>query len=356
MSFQDKIEKIATYALDQRRWLTTEEAAKTAIVLRVFRALGYDIHDPREFLPEFTADVGVKRGEKVDYAIFIEDKVQIIVECKSPDVNLSRVGLSQIFRYYATTDARFAILTNGYEWRFYADTETANKMDLKPFLVVDFSELTADAVEGLKRFSKECFDPDAVSRAASEAKTDRAIMREVTNELSNPSEEFVKMIAKRVHDGRLTERIVVQYQERVEQMMRHTLQEIARMRAEMLLKTVENNSSQSEKWCSVQPEQTEIVTTQEEIEGYEIARRIASTVIASNRIVLRDQKTYCSVLIDNNNRKPLLRMWFNNSDRLVIELFDGQTPEKIGISSPNDIGKFSERIRATASIYKEAAA
>ena len=49
--------------------LLTEEAAKTALVMPFIQALGYDVFNPSEVIPEYTADVGTKKGEKVDYAI-----------------------------------------------------------------------------------------------------------------------------------------------------------------------------------------------------------------------------------------------------------------------------------------------
>lgn len=43
-------------------------------------ALGYDVFNPTEVIPEFTADVGTKKGEKVDYAIKKDDKIIILIE------------------------------------------------------------------------------------------------------------------------------------------------------------------------------------------------------------------------------------------------------------------------------------
>ena len=48
----------------------TEEATKMSFIVPFFSALGYDIFNPLEFVPEYTADVGTKQGEKVDFSIF----------------------------------------------------------------------------------------------------------------------------------------------------------------------------------------------------------------------------------------------------------------------------------------------
>lgn len=107
-SLQNFIEKISGF----KSSISTEEATKTSVILPFFQLLGYDVFDPTTFVPEFVADVGIKRGEKVDYAILQDGKPIIIIEAKSINRNLERHD-SQLFRYFATTSAKFAILTNG---------------------------------------------------------------------------------------------------------------------------------------------------------------------------------------------------------------------------------------------------
>ncbi|WP_219993099.1 type I restriction enzyme HsdR N-terminal domain-containing protein [Chromohalobacter israelensis] len=71
-------------------------------------------------MPEFTADVGTKKGEKVDYAIRADGNISILMECKPLGTNLANVQYNQLYRYFSCTDAKFAILTNGFEYRFYS--------------------------------------------------------------------------------------------------------------------------------------------------------------------------------------------------------------------------------------------
>lgn len=92
-----------------------------------FSLLGYDVFDPHEFIPEFTADVGIKKGEKVDYAITKDGKPIILIEAKWCGDNLEKHG-SQLFRYFGTTSAKFGILTNGIIYKFYTDLDESNKM------------------------------------------------------------------------------------------------------------------------------------------------------------------------------------------------------------------------------------
>ena len=124
-----------------RQHLATEEATKNALVLPVINALGYNVFDPTEVVPEFVADVGTKKGEKVDYVIMRDGKPAILIECKAAGSRLNLNHASQLFRYFATTDARFAVLTDGIEYQFYTDIEAPNRMDSHPFF--EFSMMVA---------------------------------------------------------------------------------------------------------------------------------------------------------------------------------------------------------------------
>lgn len=138
MEFSEQLLQFAKRVDVLKDSISTEEATKTSLIMPFFSLLGYDVFDPSEFLPEFTADVGIKKGEKVDYAILQDGKPVIIIEAKSVQRNLEKHD-SQLFRYFATTSAKFAILTNGIRYRFFTDLDNSNKMDELPFL--DFNLL-----------------------------------------------------------------------------------------------------------------------------------------------------------------------------------------------------------------------
>lgn len=125
MSFEEKVKSFSSRIKSLKDTIQTEEATKTSLVMPFFQALGYDVFNPQEFTPEFVADVGIKKGEKVDYAIKIDDEPMILIECKSVNENLEKHD-SQLFRYFGTSTAKFAILTNGIIYRFYTDIEETN--------------------------------------------------------------------------------------------------------------------------------------------------------------------------------------------------------------------------------------
>ena len=135
----------------------TEEATKTSLILPFIQMLGYDIFDPAEVVPEFTADIGIKRGEKVDYAIMQRGKPAILIECKKYGSSLAEDAVSQLVRYFGVTDAHFGILTDGISYRFFSDLDQPNVMDPKPFFEFNVLSYSHKAVGELKRFTKEEF-------------------------------------------------------------------------------------------------------------------------------------------------------------------------------------------------------
>ncbi len=99
------------------------------------QTLGYDVFNPFEVMPEFTCDIGTKKGEKIDYAIMKDGNPVILIECKHWNQELTLYD-NQLLRYFHVSTAKFGILTNGIVYKFYTDLEHENKMDEKPFLEV----------------------------------------------------------------------------------------------------------------------------------------------------------------------------------------------------------------------------
>ena len=202
MGVAESIRELAASVPQRKRHVRSEEATKNAFVMPFITALGYDIHDPTEVVPEFTADAGVKQSEKVDYAIMKDGRPSILVECKSAGVSLGKEHLSQLIRYYAVTDARFAILTNGVEYRFYTDLRKRNVMDESPFMVVDMLDLKEEQAEEICRFAKHAFDEQAIWELVHtrevEQKELQIIMGNIAREFTSPSKDLVRILAKGV--------------------------------------------------------------------------------------------------------------------------------------------------------------
>ncbi|HMO59356.1 MAG TPA: type I restriction endonuclease, partial [Roseiflexaceae bacterium] len=189
MDLIDRLRDIAARIPKQLEHLQTEEATKHALVMPFISALGYNVFDPTEVTPELNADVGVKKGEKVDYAILRDQRPIILFECKHHAVDLGKVHASQLYRYFSVTEARFGVLTNGLVYWFYTDLEAANKMDAKPFFEFSMLNIRESAVDELKKFSKTAFDLPTILTTASELKYTREIKRLLAEQLTDPSDD-----------------------------------------------------------------------------------------------------------------------------------------------------------------------
>ena len=212
MDLKDQLKQIADKISKVKDSIQTEEATKNAFIMPFINALGYDVFNPLEVVPEFIADIGVKKGEKVDYAIIRDGIPVILIECKHWNENLD-IHNTQLIRYFNATKAKFAILTNGIIYRFYTDLEEPNKMDEKPFLDINMLELKDAQIEELKKFHKSYFDLDNIINTASTLKYSNEIKAVLNNEFKQPSEDFIKYFIYKVYSGKATEKVIKQFSE-----------------------------------------------------------------------------------------------------------------------------------------------
>ncbi len=213
MGFLGAVRKLSDNFARRLDHLDTEEATKHALVLPFIQVLGYATDDPTEVVPEFTADVGTKKGEKVDNALMRDGKPAILVECKTYGTNLNEKMQAQLHRYFLTTDARLGILTDGIIYQFFSDLDEDNKMDQEPFFVFDMLDFGDGQVDWLERFKKANFGLDELVNTARELKYTARIKRLIAEELESPSDEFVRFVVGRVYEGRATPTIREQFRE-----------------------------------------------------------------------------------------------------------------------------------------------
>ena len=355
MDFIDEIRtRSARFSTRVEYWkgeTPTEEATKTSLVLPFIQALGYDIFDPTEVVPEYTADIGLKKGEKVDYAIMQRGRPIILIECKKHGSNLAKEAISQLVRYFGVTEAHFGILTNGINYRFFSDLDQPNVMDPKPFFEFNMSNFTVKAVEELKRFTKDEFNVDETLEAASVLKYIEGMKQVLIVQLSVPDEEFSRWLTKQVYSKPLTQAA----RERFSQLVRQALREFIDDRIDATLKsalardTVVDEPTPEDASPKQTPFETDaIVTTEEEVEGYELVKSIVSDVVNSDRVHIRDAKSYCAIVLDNKNRQPIVRFHFDRSTK-TIGLFDGTR-----YSRSNSLIETSKVIESLDDIYQHA--
>ena len=355
MDFIEGLRNLSARIEKQKDIIETEEATKNAFIMPFINLLGYDVFNPSEVVPEFTADIGTKQGEKVDYAIFKDDEVIILIECKRYGADLTDAHTSQLYRYFSVVHARIAVLTDGVIYRFYTDLEESNIMDTKPFLEFNMLDIQEPLVNELKRFTKPTFDLDAALTAASDLKYTKEIKQTMLEQLETPSEDFVRFFLSHVYSGVRTQPVIQQFTGIVRRALNQFLNEQINQRLRSAIESGEVAEDAID--VDIPDETTEetvasrIVTTEEELEGFFTVKSIVREVVDADRIQHRDTISYMSVVLDGSNRKPICRLHFNSAQKYLSLRNEEKQYERVDIESIDDIHNYADRLKTTAVSY-----
>lgn len=359
MDFKDTIRALGERVNRLKEQTLTEEATKHAFVLPFLQALGYDVFNPSEVVPEFIADVGIKKGEKVDFVVMKEGAPVLLLEAKHWKQKLDNHD-GQLLRYFHVCKARFSVLTNGVEYRFFTDLVATNKMDERPFLDFDITNITDLQIEELKRFHKSYFDVVSITAAASELKYTAALRAILVNEFKAPSDGFVRFFTKQVYSGVVTDKIVFQFSDLLRKSMHLMLSEMISDR----LKSALNQEEQAAKKQAAEEAATTttveletvgkerlVETTPEEMEAFYIVKSMLRKHVDPNRVTFRDAQSYMAILLDDNNRKTICRLYFNGSKRKIVTLDAAKKEVPLVIGDLDEIYKLEEVMKATVTTY-----
>lgn len=363
MDLIDAIQALSAKIRKQKDAIKTEEATKTAFVLPFIRALGYDIFDPTEVIPEFTADQGIKKGEKVDYAISLHGEVAMLFECKACDATLDEAQSTQLYRYFSVTKARLAVLTDGIVYRFYSDIDAPNKMDSKPFMEFNMLDVQEHLVKELKRLTKQSFNIEEIISVAGDLKYTREIKRLCSEQFQVPSEDFVTFFARQVYPGKLTQSVREQFnvitKHALAEFMNDTIND--RLRSAMAQSNAPAPSTQQAAKAGDQVVESTLPPgrtperREEELQGFYIVKAILCEGIEPSRIVYRDSQNHLNILLDDTNRKPICRLGLERAPKYVGFINEQKQEERVQIQDVNDIFKHADRLRATVSFYENRA-
>lgn len=336
--FDSLIKSLSERTMRLKDSISNEEATKTSLILPFIQALGYDIFDPMEVAPEYTADVGVKKGEKLDYAILSDNQPIILIECKPITDKLQEQHYSQLYRYFSVLKARFAILTNGILYQFFSDIAEPNKLDEKPFLEINMLGIQESTIEELRKFQKTEFNVEKIISTVQELKALTAIQAIIRTELTTPSDFFLSYIIKQAgYEGKVTKGVLEGYlpivnkaisrilQDKInhrlnDAMIKEAVTEAPRV-VEAPAPVVESNSDNKSS-----EQESKIVTTPEELEAYMIVKTLVRGTIDAERVLYRDAQNYFTVIVDDNNRKTICRLYLN-ANKKYIGLFDLEKKE-----------------------------
>jgi hypothetical protein len=327
--------------------ITTEEATKNAFIMPFIRALGYDVFNPLEVVPEFTADIGTKQGERIDYAIIKDGSPILLIECKKIGVELNAANESQLLRYFNVSTAKFAILTNGQTYKFYTDLEEKNVMDIVPFLSFDITKIKDTQLAELAKFHKRNFDLENILNTANNLKYTNELDKVIAAEIDNPSREFVSFFFKKISDQVATEKRVEQIAPLVKAVFAQRINDMVRDRLTSAL----NKETQSAP-AETQPQETpKIVTTQEELDAFYIIRGILAAVTYIENITYKDAQSYFSVFFNDNNRKPICRLYLTEVKKQIGIMDSEKNETKIQLERIEDIYAHAEKLRQIATFY-----
>lgn len=347
--FEEKLRSHVSRLEDLKENIKTEEATKTSLIMPFFSLLGYDVFNPLEFVPEFVADVGIKKGEKVDYAIIINDTPTILVEAKCVTEQLEKHD-SQLFRYFGTSKAKFAILTNGIIYNFYTDLEETNKMDSTPFLSINLLNLRDSDIVELKKFTKESFDENNILNSASELKYCGLIKEYLKKEFLSPSDELTRLIlSSGIYDGRIMQNVADRFKPLIKKSFVQYVNEIVNDKIKSALSS-ENSDTDStlDTVDSTEPhDEKEIVTTAEELQAFYIVKSILGDDIDLNRITYKDTASYFGILIDGKVTRWICRAYFKDNVKYLI-IPDENEQKKYTIEKLTDIYSLSKYLKARA--------
>ncbi len=355
MDFIDQVKQFAKRVEGMKDTIQTEEATKTSIIMPFFSLLGYDVFNPNEFIPEFTADVGIKKGEKVDYAILTDGSPVILIECKWIGEPLEKHD-SQLFRYFGTSKAKFAILTNGLIYRFYTDLEEPNKMDETPFLEINILDLKDGQIPELKKFHKSTFNIEDIFDTASELKYSNQIRLVFAKELQNPSDDFLRFFLSSVYSGMKTQSVIENFRPVLKKTLNGYINELMNDKIKSALdansETQQNTetSELSEEAKSFEPE-NKIVTTSEELEAYFIVKMLLKDTVPIQDMTYKDTVNYLSILYQGKVTKWICRLILTSGHKTLIVPDENKKETRYPIDNIYDIEKYKNNLNEVLKRY-----
>ncbi|MEH2118194.1 type I restriction endonuclease [Nostoc sp.] len=334
MGFIEDITKLSEQVRKRADQVVGEEATKMALIVPFLSALGYDVYDPSEVMPEYVADFAIKKAgqfEKVDYALAINNNIVMLVEAKARGQK-AEAHDGQLSRYFnGLLTTKIAIVTNGVEYRFFTDLLDKNVMDKEPFFSFNILEYDIKDVDNLKFFHRDNFDVTAITNYAEEMVYVKGMTQLLGNLLRSPSEEFVRFLVAELGTvapsyeikGRMTGRVIEKFKpivkksiqgSLVELMTRSLSQEITQPVEVEVEQEIEEEDKQQES-----QESTKIVTTAEEIEAFEKIKAITQTSRSYNfELQYKDTVSYFGIKLVGKTTWWFLRLYLSSQKKSFI--------------------------------------
>ena len=363
MAFKDELKKLSVQVKERMVHISNEEMTKQALIIPFVQMLGFDVFNPIEVRPEYSADFGKKKGEKVDYALFKDNEPIIFIEAKAVNENLNNHD-AQLSRYFnSTTEVKLAVLTNGVEYRFFTDLNANNVMDDTPFLKINLLDLKDSDIENLNNLRKENFDKESLINYAEELVYTSTLNDTLRNLFSNPSDEFIRFIVKDFSETRITSNVIERFRPLVKKSISNAVLEIVSKglyQQEASATKQEDLETENEKVEDLDIKELNkkgIVTTEEELKGFDIVKKILEK---NNRdtseVNFRDTTNYFSIYLKNTT-KWIVRFNFDAGKKNVMTKLTVETAKETCLDfeveqAPRSVGESRVYINSVEDIEK----
>lgn len=346
----DKLSVLSERIKQLKSQIKTEEATKQSFILPFFQILGFDVFNPLEFCPEYVADVGIKKGEKVDYVIFKDQKPFIIIEAKPYFSDLSKHE-SQLYRYFGVTECRFAILTNGITYQFFSDLDEPNKMDKLPFFTIDMENLTDSGVNYLENFCKQNLDVDSIMTTASELKYTNLAKETFKKMVESDNDDLERLIISDFYTGQKSQSVMDKFRPIVKRAITNYINEKMASKFKQTLNQSDPDAADEKEDDSSEDNESSIVTTFDELSSYAIIKSIVRKTIPVNRISSKDTETYFGILIDHNTRKWLCRLIVGKKNNYLILPDENKKEVRYPITTIDDLYEYEPQLIEVVNRY-----
>lgn len=311
VAFKDDFQNLVVQILQRKAYIMNEEMTKQSMIMPFVKTLGYDVYDPLEVRPEYSAGFA-KNKEKVDYAVFKDGKVVMFIEAKPTFDTLTNHD-PQLSKYFnSTPEAKVAVITNGIRYKFFTDLAQPNIMDSSPFFEIDCENFVESDIDTVQRFRKGAFDVDNVVMFAEDLIYLSNLKKLLKELLRNPSDDFIRFLIKDISDARLTASVVDRYRPVVKKAITASLLEIV---SQGIMRNDDISDEQAELIVSVPlvttSEQTtspeskvniKIITTEEELAAFETIKNI---LLSAGKDVsdlgYKDTSNYFAVYVHNTS-------------------------------------------------------
>lgn len=368
MTFKEELQKLSVQITERKKHITNEEMTKQALIIPFLQVLGYDVFNPLEVKPEFDSDFAKKKGEKVDYAIYKNDKPIIFIEAKvvTEDPASHNAQLSRYFN--ATPEVKFAIITNGVTYKFFTDLDANNIMDDNPFAVINITELSPSDIEILDKFRKEAFDTETLVKYAEDLIYTTNLNNKLRELFKNPPDDFIRYLIKDFSDSRITSNVIERFRPIVKKSIQNALLDMVSQslsQSSLPKETPSEDPPEEESADGAAPEvkvRKDIATTEDELECYEIVRETLLNAGKNiSEVNYKDTASYFAILnrnilywflrinLDSQNKFIITRLSVDNAAQLAAEFKVEPAPKGLGesriyINGVEDLSKLSKLV------------